>query len=43
MAFDLRNDFDSVSLRRLEEDQGRDPEPSSAGVGRHDGGSRTDA
>ena len=31
---DLRNDFDSVSLRRLaKEDQGRDPEPSSAGVG----------
>ena len=32
-APDLRNDFDSVSLRRLA-DQGRDPEPSSAGVGR---------
>ena len=32
---DLRNDFDSVSLRApREEDQGRDPEPSSAGVGR---------
>ena len=43
---DLRNDFDSVSLRRLaKRTQGRDPEPSSAGVGRavYDGGSRTDA
>ena len=32
---DLRNDFDSVSLRRLaKRTRGRDPEPSSAGVGR---------
>ena len=42
---DLRNDFDSVSLRRLAEDQVSSTQSrSSAGVGRgYDGGSRTDA
>ena len=31
-GIDLRNDFDSVSLRRLAKGPGTDPEPSSAGV-----------
>ena len=41
---DLRNDFDSVTAAPREEDQGRDPEPSSVALAEvFDGGSRTDA